>query len=71
MPNITDSINKAVKTELDEVAKNKLVAEVGTDGHLTGNISTIRKGFTITAYVKALVTGKKNFGAGVRVEKTF
>ena len=63
--------SKAIKTELDAIAKNRLSAEVGSDGRLTGAISTTRKGITFTGYVKALVKGQKNVEAGFRMEKEF
>lgn len=62
---------KAVKDELDKVAPNQLSAEVGTDGRLTGSISTTRKGLTFTAYVQALITGQKAVSAGLRVSRKF
>ena len=70
-PSILDTGTQSVKAELDKVAKNQLAAEVGTDGRLMGSINTTRKGFTFTAYIKALVTGQKAISGGVRVEKTF
>lgn len=77
MPSILEGANAAAKAEgtkaaLDDVAKNKLRAEVGLDGNVSGSISTMRKGFTFTAYVKALVKGpQKSVSAGGRIEKEF
>jgi hypothetical protein len=72
MPSILESGNDAArKAALDAVPKNKLQAEVGTDGQVNASISTTRKGFTFTAYVKALVVGQKSVSAGARVEKDF
>lgn len=72
MPSILEAGQNAVKAELDQVEKNKLRGEVGSDGRLTGSISATRKGFTFTAYVKALITGpQKSVSGGVRVEKDF
>ena len=72
MPSILEGAKATVKAELDAVAKRKLTAEVGSDGRLTGAISTTRRGWTLTAYVQALVTGPaKTTSAGLRVEKDF
>lgn len=73
MPNILDSAtNAATKAALDDVAKNKLRAEIDHRGHVDASISTTRKGLTFTAYVKALVKGpQKTVAAGARVEKDF
>lgn len=62
---------KAVAAELDKVAPNQLCAEVGTDGRLTGSVSTTRKGLTFTAYVQALFTGDRQVSAGLRVSRKF
>ena len=77
MPNILESGTSAAKAEgnkaaLDAVAKNKLRVDAGLDGAVEGSINTTRKGFTFTAYVKALVVGQqKSVTAGGRIEKDF
>lgn len=73
MPTILETGTKAtVKAELDAVAKNKARVQAGSDGQIEGSISTVRRGWTFTAYVKALVTGPaKTTSGGVRVEKDF
>lgn len=73
MPNILEAAKAAtVKAELDAVAKNKARVQVGTDGQVEGSISTTRRGWTFTGYVKALVTGPtKTTSAGARIEKDF
>jgi hypothetical protein len=73
MPSILDAGNEAArKAALDAVAKNKLQAEVGTDGTVSASLNAVRKGFTFTAYVKALVVGQqKSVSAGARVERDF
>lgn len=72
-----DSITKAAKDEatkaaLDQVEKNKLRVEIGSDGAVEGSISATRRGWTFTGYVSALITGpKKSAKAGARVERSF
>lgn len=72
-----DSITAAAKDEankaaLDQVEKNKLRVEVGSDGAVEGSISATRRGWTFTAYVSGLLTGaKKSAKAGARVERSF
>lgn len=61
-----------VAAELDKVAKNKARLQAGTDGRVEGSISTMRRGWTFTGYLTALVTGPaKSARAGVRVERDF
>lgn len=77
MPSILEGANAAAKAEgnkaaLDNVAKNKLRVEAGIDGAIDASLSTTRKGFTFTAYLKALVKGSgKSVSAGGRIEKDF
>lgn len=72
MASILETGKAAVKADLDGVAKNKIRAEIGSDGSLEGSVSTVRRGWTFTAYVKALVTGStKSTRAGARVERDF
>lgn len=73
MPSILEAGTEAAKkAALDDVAKNKLQAEVGSDGSITASLNTTRKGFTFTGYVKALVIGpQKSVTAGGRIEKDF
>ena len=66
------NLDALVKQELDKIDKNQASIQAGTDGQIVGSISTLRKGLTITAYVKAVIVGPtKTAEGGVRIDKRF